>query len=101
MAKKGMIETNLRRAKLVTKYRDKRASLKAVIADRTRPTEERFFAQVKLAELPRNSSAVRYRNRCEITGRPRGVYSKFKISRIALRDMASFGLLPGVQKSSW
>jgi len=101
MAKKSAIQTNLRRQKLVEKYKAKRATLKAVIANRNLSAEERFMAQVKLAELPRNSSPVRVRNRCQITGRPRGVYSEFGISRIAFRDMASFGLLPGVKKSSW
>ena len=101
MAKKSAIETNLRRKKLVEKYKNKRAALKAIVANKDLHAEERFAAQVKLSELPRNSSAVRVRNRCQITGRPRGVYSEFGISRIALRDMASFGLLPGVEKSSW
>ena len=96
-----MIQTNLRRKKLVEKYKDKRAGLKAIVADRTLSGEERFSAQVRLAELPRNSSVVRVRNRCEITGRPRGFYREFNISRIAFREMASFGLLPGIKKSSW
>ena len=101
MANKGAIQTNLNREKLVKKYRNKRVHLKSIIADMNVPAEERFAAQLKLAKLPRNSSPVRVRNRCEITGRPRGFYRRFKISRIALRDMASFGLLPGVKKSSW
>ncbi|MCH9753779.1 MAG: 30S ribosomal protein S14 [Alphaproteobacteria bacterium] len=101
MAKKGTIQTNLNRELLVKKFKNKRASLKALIADKTLSSEERFAAQLKLAKLPRNSSEVRLRNRCEITGRPRGFYRRFKISRIALREMASFGLLPGVKKSSW
>lgn len=101
MAKKGTIQTNLNRAKLVKKYQSKRADLKAAVANRDLSPEDRFNAQLKLAELPRNSSVVRLRNRCEITGRPRGFYRKFGISRIAFREMASFGLLPGVKKSSW
>lgn len=101
MAKKGTIQTNLNREKLVKKYQNKRAELKAAVANRDLSPEERFAAQLKLAKLPRNSSSVRLRNRCEITGRPRGFYRKFRISRIALREMASFGLLPGVKKSSW
>jgi small subunit ribosomal protein S14 len=101
MAKKGTIQTNLNREKLVKKYQNKRAELKASVANRDLSPEERFSAQLKLAKLPRNSSVVRLRNRCEITGRPRGYYRKFGISRIAFREMASFGLLPGVKKSSW
>ncbi len=101
MAKKGTIQTNLNREKLVKKYQNKRAELKAAVANRDLSPEDRFNAQLKLAKLPRNSSVVRLRNRCEITGRPRGFYRKFRISRIALREMASFGLLPGVKKSSW
>ncbi len=101
MAKKGTIQTNLNREKLVKKYQNKRAELKTSVANRDLSPEERFSAQLKLAQLPRNSSGVRLRNRCEITGRPRGYYRKFGISRIAFREMASFGLLPGVKKSSW
>lgn len=101
MAKKGTIQTNLNRTELVKKYKNKREKLKHIVSNKTLSTEERFMAQLKLAELPRNSSKVRLRNRCEITGRPRGFYRKFKVSRIALREMASFGLLPGVKKSSW
>lgn len=101
MAKKSAIETNLRRKRLVEKYKSKREALKAIVANRELSAEERFMAQVKLSELPRNSSPVRVRNRCQITGRPRGVYSEFGVSRIAFRDMGSFGLLPGVKKSSW
>jgi len=101
MAKKGTIQTNLNREVLVKKYKNKRQNLKDILSNRELSTEERFRAQLKLAELPRNSSEVRLRNRCEITGRPRGFYRRFKISRIALREMASFGLLPGVKKSSW
>jgi small subunit ribosomal protein S8 len=83
------------------KYSGRRARLKAISRDRSKPVEERFAATLKLAELPRNSSATRIRNRCEITGRPRGYYRKHKLSRIALRDLGSKGLIPGLLKSSW
>jgi len=101
MAKKSAIEKNKRRARLAKKYAGKRARLKAVSEDRTRPEEERFLARLQLAELPRNSSPTRVRNRCEVTGRPRAYYRKFKMSRIALRELASTGQVPGVTKSSW
>lgn len=101
MAKKSAIEKNNRRKRLVRKYADKRAKLKAMAKDESLPQEERFMAQLKLAELPRNSSPTRIRNRCEVTGRPRGYYRKFRMSRIALRDLASHGQVPGVIKSSW
>ena len=101
MAKKSAINKNLRRIKLVKKYAGRRERLKAIAMDEKRPQEERFIAQLKLAELPRNSSPVRVRNRCEISGRPRGFHRKFKMSRIALRELASSGKLPGVVKSSW
>jgi small subunit ribosomal protein S14 len=101
MAKKSSIEKNNRRAKLAKQYAPKRARLLAVAEDKTVSPEERFAAQLKLAELPRNSSPTRVRNRCAITGRPRAVYRKFKLSRIALRELASLGLVPGVTKSSW
>lgn len=101
MAKKSAIERNKRRKKLAEQYRAKRERLKAVADDRTRPAEERFAARLKLAELPRNASPVRYRNRCELTGRPRSVYRKFKLSRIALRELAATGQIPGMVKSSW
>ena len=101
MARKGLIQTNLRRRKLVQKYSQKRQKLKKITMSKTLPMEERFFAQIKLAQLPRNSSKVRIRNRCELTGRPRGYYRRFKLSRITLRELASFGQLPGVTKSSW
>ncbi len=101
MAKTSAIEKNKRRAKMAKQYAARRAALKATIMDKDVPPEERFQAQLKLQKLPRNSSKVRVRNRCEITGRPRAFYRKFKISRIALRDMASHGLIPGVVKSSW
>ncbi|MFQ5348362.1 MAG: 30S ribosomal protein S14 [Rhodothalassiaceae bacterium] len=101
MAKKSAIEKNRRRARLVKKYATRRARLKAISEDRSLPEEERFLARLKLAELPRNAAPSRLRNRCEVTGRPRGYYRKFKMSRIALRELASEGQLPGVVKSSW
>ncbi len=101
MAKKSSIEKNNRRRRLVERYAGKRARLKAVANDSSKPMEERFAAQLKLAALPRNSARVRIRNRCEITGRPRAYYRKMKMSRIALREMASQGLIPGMTKSSW
>ena len=101
MAKTSMIQRNLKRIKLVKKFLKKRESLKKIIKNKKLPLEERFAAQLKLAKIPRNSSKVRIRNRCEITGRPHGVYRKLKISRIALRDLASKGKIPGMTKSSW
>ena len=101
MAKTSMIQRNLKRIKLVKKFLKKRESLKKIIKNKKLPLEERFAAQLKLAKLPRNSSKVRIRNRCEITGRPHGVYRKLRISRIALRDLASKGKIPGMTKSSW
>jgi small subunit ribosomal protein S14 len=101
MAKKSSIEKNNRRRRLAKKYSGRRARLKAIARDKSKPMEERFAAQLKLAELPRNSSAGRVRNRCEMTGRPRGFFRKHKLSRIALRDLGSKGLIPGLLKSSW
>ena len=101
MAKTSAIQRNLKRIKLVKKFLKKRESLKKIIKDKKLPLEKRFDAQLKLAKIPRNSSKVRIRNRCEITGRPHGVYRKLKISRIALRDLASKGKIPGMTKSSW
>jgi small subunit ribosomal protein S14 len=101
MAKTSSINKNRRRAQLVKRLAPKRARLKAVAEDRSLPPEDRFAARLKLAELPRNSAAVRVRNRCELTGRPRGYYRKFKLSRIALRQLASSGQIPGMVKSSW
>ncbi|SLN69076.1 30S ribosomal protein S14 [Roseovarius albus] len=101
MAKKAMIERELKRQKLVAKYATKRAALKEIISDESKPMEERFRASLKLAELPRNSSATRLHNRCQLTGRPHAYYRKLKISRIALRELGSAGQLPGVVKSSW
>jgi len=101
MAKKAMIEREKKRQKMVDRYAKKRAALKAIIKDEEKPMEERFRASLKLAELPRNSSATRLHNRCQLTGRPHAYYRKLKISRIALRDLGSAGQLPGVVKSSW
>jgi small subunit ribosomal protein S14 len=101
MAKKSMIERELKRAKLVKQHASKRAALKAVVEDQARPMEERFQASLKLAALPRNSSAVRLHNRCQLTGRPHAYYRKLKLSRIMLRDLAQFGQIPGMVKSSW
>ena len=101
MAKTSAIEKNDRRRKLVKRHAAKRKHLKAIARNLGLPIEERFAAQLKLAELPRNSSAVRIRNRCELTGRPRGFYRKFKLSRIALRELGSKGQIPGLVKASW
>ena len=101
MAKTSSVEKNKRREKLARQYAAKRAELKAMAVDDRLSPEERFNARLKLAKLPRNSSPTRIRNRCEITGRPRSVYRKFKLSRLALRQLASLGALPGVVKSSW
>lgn len=101
MAKKAMIEREKKRQKLVAKYATKRAALKDIINDESKPMEERFRATLKLAELPRNSSATRLHNRCQLTGRPHGYYRKLKVSRIALRELGSFGQAPGLVKSSW
>ena len=101
MAKTSSIQRNLKRIRLVKKFQKKRESLKKIINNKKLPLEERFAAQLKLAKIPRNSAKIRIRNRCEITGRPRGVYRKLKISRIALRDLASQGKIPGMTNSSW
>ena len=101
MAKKSAIERNKKRVRLVERYAAKRERLKAIASDRELPAEERFTARLKLAQLPRNSASVRIRNRCELSGRPRGFYRKFKLSRIALRELASNGHIPGMTKSSW
>ena len=101
MAKKSSIEKNKRRMKLAKQFAAKRARLKAIANDTDLPDEDRFAARLKLAELPRNSAPNRVRNRCELTGRPRGNYRKFKLSRIALRELASTGQIPGMVKSSW
>ena len=101
MAKTSAIEKNKRRSKLAKQYAPKRAKLKAVSKDQNASPEVRFEAQLKLASLPRNSSPGRVRNRCDVTGRPRGYYRKLKMSRIALRQLGSLGLIPGMVKSSW
>ena len=101
MAKSSAIQKNIKRQKLAKKYAKKRAELKKIIKNKKLELSERFEAQLKLNKLPKNSSKTRIRNRCEITGRPHGVYRKLKISRIALRDMASSGKIPGMTKSSW
>jgi small subunit ribosomal protein S14 len=101
MAKKSSIEKNNRRRRMAKKFAGRRSRLKAIVKDKERPMEERFAASLKLAEVPRNSSKTRIRNRCELTGRPRGVYAKLKLSRIALRELGSKGLIPGLVKSSW
>jgi small subunit ribosomal protein S14 len=101
MAKTSMIERNKKRQSLAKKFASRRATLKARAKDETVPMEERYQARLKLAELPRNSSPNRVRNRCEISGRPRGYYRKLRMSRIALRELSSNGLVPGMVKSSW
>ena len=101
MAKKSSIEKNNRRRKMAKRARGRRDRLKAIVMDKTKPMEERFAASLKLAEMPRNGSATRIRNRCEVTGRPRAFYRKHKLSRIALRELGSKGLIPGLVKSSW
>ena len=101
MAKKSSIEKNARRAKLTKQLTPRRVRLKAIARDRDAAPEDRFEAQLKLSEMPRNSSQTRLRNRCSLTGRPRGYYRKHKLSRIALRDLGSKGLIPGLVKSSW
>ena len=101
MAKKSAIEKNKARAKLASKYLSRRARLKAIASDKNLGQEERFNARLKLAQLPRNSSPNRVRNRCELTGRSRGYYRKFQLSRIALRELGSLGQIPGLTKSSW
>ena len=101
MAKTSAVEKNRKRIRMTKKFASRRARLKAIAQDRSLPAEECFAARLKLAELPRNSAPVRIRNRCELSGRPRGYYRKFRISRIALRDLASQGQIPGMTKSSW
>ncbi|PRY22957.1 SSU ribosomal protein S14P [Aliiruegeria haliotis] len=101
MAKKAMLEREKKRQQLVEKYATKRAALKEIANDEERPMEERFKARLKLAKLPRNSSATRLHNRCQVSGRPKAYYRKLKMSRIALRDLASEGKIPGMVKSSW
>lgn len=101
MAKKSSMEKNRRRKKMAKQFGARRAKLKAIVMNKELPVEERFAAQIKLSELPRNSARNRYRNRCELTGRPRAVYRKFKLSRIALRELGSIGQIPGLVKASW
>jgi len=101
MAKKSSIEKNNRRRKMAKSFGGRRARLKAIALDKSKPLEERFAATLKLAELPRNSSPTRIRNRCEVTGRPRAYNGKLRMSRIALRELGSKGLIPGLVKSSW
>ncbi len=101
MAKKSAVNRNEMVKQLVKQYAGKRETLKAIANNESLPLEERFEARLKLAELPRNSSKVRIRNRCEISGRPRAYYRKLRMSRIALRDLGSAGLIPGLVKSSW
>jgi len=101
MAKKSMVEREKKRAALVKKYAAKRAALKEIVGDESKPMEDRFRASLKLAKLPRNSSATRIHNRCQLTGRPHAYYRKLKVSRIALRDLGSAGQIPGLVKSSW
>ncbi len=101
MAKTSSIEKNKKRAALAKQYGAKRAALKALVKNQETPIEERFKASLKLAELPRNSAKVRVRNRCDVSGRPRGYYRKLKMSRIALRQLGNLGQIPGLVKSSW
>ncbi len=101
MAKKSSIEKNNRRRRMSKKFSGRRARLKAIAHDKSKPMEDRFAATLKLAELPRNSSPSRIHNRCEVTGRPKAFYRKLKMSRIALRELGSKGLIPGLLKSSW
>jgi small subunit ribosomal protein S14 len=101
MAKTSAVEKNRKRIRMVKKFAARRARLKAIASDQSLPAEERFAARLKLAEMPRNSAPTRIRNRCEVSGRPRAYYRKFKVSRIALRDLASNGHIPGMVKSSW
>lgn len=101
MAKKSSIEKDQRRRKMAKSLGPRRARLKAIVMDKTKPMEERFAATLKLAELPRNSAKSRIHNRCSITGRPKAYYRKMKMSRIALRELGNKGLIPGLVKSSW
>jgi len=101
MAKTSAVERNNKRRRMAAKHASRRARLKEIACDRTLPAEERFTARLKLAELPRNSSPTRIRNRCDVTGRPRAFYRKLKMSRVSLRELASQGMIPGMVKSSW
>lgn len=101
MARKALIEKSKRKERLVQLKQSTRNALKAKIMDKSTPIEERFALQLKIASMPRSSSKVRLRQRCELTGRPRGVYRRFKLCRIMLRDLGSIGLIPGLKKASW
>lgn len=101
MAKTSAVERNKKRERMAKRYSAKRLRLKKIANDKSLPMEDQFNARLKLSKVPRNSSAVRVRNRCQISGRPRGYYRKFKMSRIALRELASSGQIPGMVKSSW
>jgi small subunit ribosomal protein S14 len=101
MAKLSSIKRNQKRASMHKKYAGKRAELKKLVMNKELPFEERLQASIALAKLPRNSAKNRYRNRCELTGRARGTYRKFKLSRIKLRELGSFGRIPGLTKASW
>ena len=101
MAKTSAIQRNLKRIRMAKRFDNKRKKLKAIVRNRKLPLNERFAAQLKLSKLPKNSSKIRIRNRCEISGRPHGVYRKLKISRIALRQLSLEGKIPGMIKSSW
>ncbi|MBI06877.1 MAG: 30S ribosomal protein S14 [Rhodospirillaceae bacterium] len=101
MAKKSAIQKNLKRKLMSQRDAKKRAELKAIVRNLSLPAEERFTAQLKLSAMPRNGAKVRIRNRCALSGRPRGVYRKFELSRVALRELASTGYIPGMVKSSW
>lgn len=101
MAKKSAIEKNNRRSKLAAQYQNRRNNLRAIFRDKNLSTEERYAAMAKLSEMPRNSSKIRVRLRCELSGRPRGNYRKFKLSRIAMRELGHQGLIPGMTKASW
>ena len=101
MAKLSSVEKNKKRARMIKKQAPKRAALKAIVMNKETPFEERLEAQMKLSKLPRNGAKNRYRNRCELTGRARGTYRKFKLSRIKLRELGSFGRIPGLTKASW
>jgi small subunit ribosomal protein S14 len=101
MAKTSAVEKDKKRRQMVRRFATKRAALKAIVKDQSKPMEERFRAQLELAALPRNSSKTRIRNRCEVTGRSRAYYRKLRMSRIALRELGNSGLIPGLVKSSW
>ena len=101
MAKTSSVEKNEKRRRMVKQFAAKRKRLKAITQDKKVTMEERFAAQLKLASMPRNSAKTRIRNRCELTGRPRAYYRKLKLSRLALRELANTGMIPGMVKSSW